>query len=57
MEQARSFIAYANKVTSTDAFDRWAASKDFGREDRRAISGCVAYLLARGESVARPVIR
>lgn len=47
LHQAEQFVAYAGKVEGTE-FERWCDSKDFGREDRRAISERVAYVLMRG---------
>ncbi len=54
LRQAEQYVAYAGKATGAD-FERWCDGKDFGREDRRAISERVAYVLMRGQP-KRPVV-
>lgn len=48
LRQAAQFIQYASKGAQLDAFERWSASKDFGREDRQAIQEKVSWLLMAG---------
>lgn len=49
-DQASAYIAWASRrPASVDGFDRWARSKDLGRDDRMAIQEQVAYLLMAGE--------
>ena len=48
-DQARQFIAYASKRAQLEAFERWAASKDLGPEDRAAVQEQVTNILMRGD--------